>query len=146
MRKYLVDYESPVNAQGQVEFKGSIEVDSDDELDAEEAARAKLVVAHPSVPDDEWAFYSTTEVQIPRPSEEQAEEVISTFLEAKLGSVPYFILAEDGLDTWSFWIKEDDTTSYLHSNLRVEWYGTSWEPGDVDEVDIIRGATTPFTP
>ncbi len=146
MPKFLVDYESPENAQGQIEFRGRIEVESDDDLDAEEAARERLAAAHPSIPDDEWAFNSVTEVPAPRPSEEQAEKAISTFLAAKLGSIPYFSLAEDGPSDWSFWIKEDDTTSYLHADMRVEWYGTSWEPGDVDEVDIIRRPPPPFTP
>jgi len=30
--------------------------------------------------------------------------------------------------SWAFWIEEDDTTSYLHEDGRIEFRGTVWEP------------------
>ena len=71
-----------------------------------------------------------------RPSREQAEQAITEFLEAKLGAVPCFGMVEEGEENWAFWIypeelppEADDTTSYVHADLSIEWYGTSWVPG-----------------
>lgn len=78
-----------------------------------------------------------------RPSREQAEQAITDFLQAKLGAVPPFGMVEDGDEGddpqkigWAFWVYPeelppgaDDTTSYVHQDLSIEWYGTSWEPG-----------------
>jgi hypothetical protein len=71
-----------------------------------------------------------------RPSREQAEQAITEFLQAKLGDVPCFGMVEDGEECWAFWVYPeelppgaDDTTSYVHADLSIEWYGTSWVPG-----------------
>lgn len=46
--------------------------------------------------------------------------------------IPYR-LAEDGEDGWSFFVFFEDTTSYVHHDLKIEWYGTVFEPGkDMD--------------
>lgn len=72
-----------------------------------------------------------------RPTEEKAREAVETFLEDVLGNVPDFTLAEDGDATsapgkcgWAFWVRHTDTTSYIHEDLSIEWYGTSWTAGD----------------
>ena len=41
-------------------------------------------------------------------------------------------LIEDGEDGWAFFMQEGDTTSYVHANGDVEWYGTPVE------VDVFR--------
>ena len=40
----------------------------------------------------------------------------------------------DGEDGWSFVVCEceDNTTSYVHRDGTVEWYGTPWPNGDCD--------------
>ncbi len=76
-----------------------------------------------------------------RPSRELAEAAITEFLDAKVGEDTPFDLIEDGDEAsgmkcgWAFWVREEDTTSYLHADLNVEWYGTSYEPGQDDEQD-----------
>ena len=62
-----------------------------------------------------------------RPADDQAETAIESFLTEKLGVAPPFNKCEDGDDGWAFWINEHDTTSYLHHDLKVEWYGTSYD-------------------
>lgn len=65
-----------------------------------------------------------------RPTREVAENAISEFL-TKIGYEDMsFDLVEDGCDddannkcSWAFWLNENDTTSYLHEDLTVEWYG-----------------------
>lgn len=78
-----------------------------------------------------------------RPSHMQAKQVISDFLQVKLGAVPRFGMVEDGDEGddpqkigWAFWVYPEelplgtsDTTSYVHADLSIEWYGTSWESG-----------------
>jgi hypothetical protein len=66
-----------------------------------------------------------------RPRRHDAQCVIERFFQDKLGEVPpYYRLIHDGDDSWSFWILDDDTTSYVHHDLKIEWLGTAWEPGD----------------
>jgi len=66
-----------------------------------------------------------------RPTIEAALAAIESFLRETFGDafgrLPDFELIEDGDYCWAFWVLDDDTTSYLHSDLSVEWYGTSWE-------------------
>jgi hypothetical protein len=68
-----------------------------------------------------------------RPPREKAEVAVDSFLEEKLGAVPpHYTLSEDGDVGWAFWIRHEDTTSYLHPDMRIEWYGTSYAPGSND--------------
>lgn len=36
----------------------------------------------------------------------------------------------DGEKSWAFWINAEDTTSYLHADMTVEWLGSSMEDAD----------------
>ena len=83
-----------------------------------------------------------------RPRRELAFDAIMVFLADELGvslhELPFtpdsIRLVEDGDDAWSFLIVHEDengdgdTTSYVHHNLRIEWYGTRWtkEMGERD--------------
>lgn len=81
-----------------------------------------------------------------RPSKASAEAAIESFLtEEGLGTASFSLVEDgDGDDKagWAFWIRPDDTTSYLHPDLTVEWYGTIWEEGtdrfDEDEDDTEK--------
>jgi hypothetical protein len=74
---------------------------------------------------------------VSRPTEEAARAAVDAFLLAQLGEVPWYSLNEDGDEHWSFWVRSEDTTSYVHADLSIEWYGTAWpdkdEGGVVDE-------------
>lgn len=72
-----------------------------------------------------------------RPSRKKAEAAVAEFLfdlfEVKV-DVRDFTLFEDGDDGWAFYIRSSDTTSYVHPDLSIEWYGTLAEPPfDQDE-------------
>lgn len=64
-----------------------------------------------------------------RPEETIAIQAVKSFLEEifDTNDIPFTII-EDGDFNWAFWINEQDTTSYLHSNLKIEWYGSSYNP------------------
>ncbi|MDT4329802.1 hypothetical protein RPD76_07760 [Methylomonas sp. MV1] len=72
-----------------------------------------------------------------RPTEVYAINAISEFLaEIFDGIVPPFSLIEDGSEDsakgkcgWAFWVLADDSTSYVHEDLSIEWYGTDWFDG-----------------
>lgn len=66
-----------------------------------------------------------------RPSREAAERAVAEFLDTVEPDYPTVTVAEDGDDGWAFWIDPEDTTSYLHHDLRIEWYGSRW-PDSVD--------------
>ena len=87
----------------------------------------------------EWTL-SPTCLPLGRLAEEDAEAVVSAFLDAETGQegTP-FELHEDGETGWSFYVKQDDTTSYLHPDLRIEWYGTSYVPGEDADRDGPTG-------
>lgn len=61
-----------------------------------------------------------------RPEEHIAEKAIKDFLINIYHSIVHFTMIEDGEFNWAFWIEAEDTTSYLHSDLKVEWYGSSF--------------------
>ena len=68
-----------------------------------------------------------------RPSVELASAAIRAWLDEHAPGHPEFSLCEDGDSNsapnkcgWAFWIAPMDTTSYLHEDMRVEWYGTGW--------------------
>lgn len=70
-----------------------------------------------------------------RPSEDIARFAIETFLREELGveELPSYSLCEDGEYHWAFWLdkyddEHQDSTSYLHANLKIEWLGTCWDP------------------
>lgn len=69
-----------------------------------------------------------------RVTRDVAVAAIRSFLAEELGADVPFSLCEDGDDDsavgkcgWAFWVLEDDTTSYLHEDLTIEWYGSEWE-------------------
>lgn len=63
-----------------------------------------------------------------RPSEEDARRAVEKYLELEPDEL-WFDLVEDGEFGWAFWLVDTDTTSYVHPDLRIEWYGTSLELG-----------------
>ena len=60
---------------------------------------------------------------------DEVEALVDHFLLDVIGLSRGFYanVVEDG-DGWAFWIREEDTTSYVHSNLLIEWCGTGWVP------------------
>jgi len=76
-----------------------------------------------------------------RPSEEAARAAIEAYLDlaAPGWHVHGYKLIPDGDETsapnkcgWAFWVFEDDTTSYVHEDLKIEWYGTAFDPENYD--------------
>jgi len=67
---------------------------------------------------------SNTVSKLKRPTRKQAERAIRELLREEGLLRHSFTMIEDGEDDWAFWIRQDDTTSYVHPNLAVEWYGT----------------------
>ncbi|MHC1670490.1 hypothetical protein ACODUO_15120 [Stenotrophomonas maltophilia] len=61
-----------------------------------------------------------------RPAEAKARAAIEAFLADVAPGCPNYDLCEDGDDGWAFWVAQMDTTSYLHHDMRIEWYGTGW--------------------
>ena len=68
-------------------------------------------------------FHAAPEVRL---SEEDARQRIEAWLDKEVPGCPTYRMTEDGDYSWSFWVAEQDSTSYLHSNGRIEWYGTGW--------------------
>ncbi|MDH0851436.1 hypothetical protein N5D66_26140 [Delftia tsuruhatensis] len=66
------------------------------------------------------------EYELPRPTEAAARKAIEQWLDEKAPGYPDYSLCEDGDNGWAFWIAYQDTTSYLHAGMRIEWYGTGW--------------------
>ena len=64
---------------------------------------------------------------------------VRALLDRKLGREDYpLTIIEDGDDAWAFWVHEDDATSYVHSDGKIEWYGTGWpDNDDADEVPHV---------
>lgn len=59
-----------------------------------------------------------------------AARIVVRFLADELGDGwPLYLLCRDGDGSWAFAVLSNDTTSYVHSDGRVEWYGTSWVAG-----------------
>lgn len=65
-----------------------------------------------------------------RATQEDAELAISKFLAQQFSTSPSFSLCEDGETSWAFWILEDDTTSYVKHDLKIEWYGSGWDKNE----------------
>lgn len=70
-----------------------------------------------------------------RPPLDAAETAARRFVGALLGHEEFGLtIVEDGDDDaaegkcgWAFWLLANDPTSYVHEDLSVEWYGTSWD-------------------
>ncbi|MHC4864599.1 MAG: hypothetical protein ACYTEX_10970 [Planctomycetota bacterium] len=60
-----------------------------------------------------------------RPPRNEAYAAAANFLRSEGLDAERFHLVEDGVDCWAFWLDEDDTTSYVHPDLGIEWYGTA---------------------
>lgn len=67
--------------------------------------------------------------------ENAARLLIDYFLCAELGikDAPSVTIEKQGKTenerhSWAFWVLENDTTSYLQEDGRIQWYGTEWEP------------------
>lgn len=68
-----------------------------------------------------------------RPTESAARAAIEAWLAEHAPGYPTYSICEDGDEDsaegkcgWAFWIAEKDTTSYVHEDLSIEWYGTGW--------------------
>lgn len=112
-----------------------VTVQAEDDFAAEKAVRARLAAEHPEI--DEWDW-EIDEPEAVRPSEEDACQAIYDFLCEEMGQEAVdessFEMHPDG-SGWQFWVREEDTTSYVHHNLGIEWYGTGWKLGDGDPRD-----------
>lgn len=68
-----------------------------------------------------------------RPSEEKALAAIESFLQGQMGMVSPFQMVPDGDETcgnkcgWAFCVLSSDTTSYVHADIDIEWYGTAYD-------------------
>lgn len=65
-----------------------------------------------------------------RPPEKKARKAVEAFLR-EVGHpelVDFVHLVEDGEDAWAWWTNEEDTTSYVHHDLKIEWLGSSMPP------------------
>lgn len=120
--------------------KGDMVVEAVDEDKAEETVLSRLAASHPELPEGDW----DVEIEARRPDEATAASVIDAFLEETYGEIPDYSLHEDGERGWAFWICEEDTTSYLHPELRVEWYGTSWDPDEDSDPEEEEVAAATF--
>lgn len=84
-----------------------------------------------------------------RPSEEAARAAIEDFLlEEGYPKDIHFRMVEDGDEDsapnkcgWAFWILQEDTTSYLHEDLKIEWYGSGWQSIE-DQIEEAREILT----
>jgi hypothetical protein len=73
--------------------------------------------------------------------ENEAIKIVEDWLKAVEPEHPDYTIVEDGDLSWAFWISPHDSTSYLHSDGRVEWCGSCWdqhgydsETGNWDEI------------
>jgi hypothetical protein len=71
-----------------------------------------------------------------RPTEAAARKAIEAWLDEYAPGYPCYGLCEDGDACLAFWVAEQDTTSYVHADLSIEWYGTGWP----DLYDINEGS------
>ncbi|MFA9261753.1 MAG: hypothetical protein ACEQSB_00135 [Undibacterium sp.] len=56
----------------------------------------------------------------------RARHVVEAFLEQNAPGFPDYTLIEDGEESYAFYVVPNDTTSYLHRDMSIEWYGTGW--------------------
>lgn len=62
-----------------------------------------------------------------RLSERHARRAISTWLTEHYGFAPEYTVMKDGEDGWAWFINPEDTTSYVHADGTIEWYGSSFD-------------------
>lgn len=66
-----------------------------------------------------------------RPLKPEAKKAIREFLDSIDIKSEFDIIPDGDNDSapgkcgWAFWINESDTTSYVHEDLSIEWYGTT---------------------
>lgn len=73
-----------------------------------------------------------------RPPRRAAVKAVREFLARRVGqdAADRFAEAEDhmlitdGDDGYAFFMIPSDTTSYVHHDLGIEWYGTNWPEGE----------------
>jgi len=87
---------------------------------------------------------SAMEPLVGRPVEADARAAIEAWLDEHAPGYPTYKMVEDGDNVWAFWVAEQDTTSYLHADLTVEWYGTTWP--DLCDYDGDSGVWSTKTP
>ena len=69
-----------------------------------------------------------------RPSESKAKKAVRKFLDSINIKSEFDMIPDGDADSapgkfgWAFWINESDTTSYVHEDLSIEWYGTTEVP------------------
>ena len=68
-----------------------------------------------------------------RPNRLKAEAAARAFLREMGHDADGLTMVPDGEDGWAFWLRADDTTSYVHADLSVEWYGTIAELAEENE-------------
>lgn len=107
-------------------------------LDGSRILMAAPLVANPEFPKllrPDWSAEHEVDTLFPEwealataagPTESEARERIEAWLNKHAPGFPDVSLCSDGGGVWAFWIADHDSTSYLHPNGRVEWYGTGW--------------------
>jgi hypothetical protein len=63
-----------------------------------------------------------------RPLREEVEPLVTKFIKEAVGFDAPFSLITDGDFGWAFYVRENDTTSYVNEDLEIEWYGTLLTP------------------
>lgn len=73
-----------------------------------------------------------------RPTEAEARKAIEAWLDEYAPGYPDYSLWEDGDESvapnkcgWGFCVSTHDSTSWVHEDLTIEWYGTGW-PDDLE--------------
>lgn len=129
MGSYTVAYYTEADVLEKITIK------AEDEFEAEKDVRKKLTASNPDIDEDEWLI---DDVQANRPSEDEASQAIYDYLCEVMGKdevdASSFEMHPDG-SGWQFWVREEDTTSYVHHNLGIEWYGTGWTWEDAEDDD-----------
>lgn len=89
------------------------------------------------------AYAASSQELVRRPSRSAAERAIDNFLASLFSSTPPYGMCEDGEPEngdkcgWAFWIEDEEgnevegsTTSYVHADLGIEYYGPC---GDLED-------------
>ena len=80
-----------------------------------------------------------------RPTEAAARAAIEAWLSEYAPGYPDYSLWEDGDESvapnkcgWGFCVSPHDSTSWVHEDLRIEWYGTGWPESLTYDPDFGR--------